>query len=137
MEESKKTEHIKGTQSIVLDFSEQKVSKIAFARTKEEAERIERQLGMTVYFPSEIANFDENEIPMYVLIGQENVPAGILFVTYEKDGNKYLTLIKNDGEKKLWERNFLVEHLVDENLKITNQTLEQEKRMFIKSSSTK
>lgn len=66
--ESKKTEHIKGIQSIVLDFSEQKVSKIAFAKTKEEAERIERQLGMTVYFPSEIANFGDNEVPMYVLL---------------------------------------------------------------------
>ncbi len=57
-----------GTSSIVLDFKEKSISKVAFARTKEEADRLERQLGLSVYFPSELANWDE-EIPMYVLLG--------------------------------------------------------------------
>lgn len=56
------------TSSIVLDFKEKSISKVAFARTKEEADRLERQLGLTVYFPSELANWGE-EIPMYVLLG--------------------------------------------------------------------
>ena len=54
--------------SIVLDFKEKSISKVAFAKTKEEADRIKRQLGLTVYFPSEIANFAD-ETPMYVLLG--------------------------------------------------------------------
>lgn len=54
------------TQSIVLDFTDKSVSKIAFAKTREEAERIKRQLDMTIYFPSEIANFGD-DAPMFVL----------------------------------------------------------------------
>lgn len=54
--------------SIVLDFEETQIKKIAFAKTREEADRIKRQLDMTIYFPSEIANFGE-ETPMYVLLG--------------------------------------------------------------------
>ena len=57
-----------GTSSIVLDFKEKSISKVAFARTKEEADRLERQLGLSDYFTSELANWDE-EIPMYVLLG--------------------------------------------------------------------
>ena len=64
------------------------------------------------------------------------VPTGILWVTHEKNGKKYLTIVKTDGETVLWERRFLIEHLVDENLEVTDQTLEQETKMFIKSSST-
>lgn len=45
--------------SIVIDFKEKTVSKIAFARTREEAEELEKQYGMKIYFPSEIANFGE------------------------------------------------------------------------------
>lgn len=54
-------------QSIVLDFSEKAITKVAFAKTKEEADRLQKKLGMTVYFPSEIANFEE-DVPMYVLL---------------------------------------------------------------------
>lgn len=64
------------------------------------------------------------------------IPTGILWVTHQKNGKKYLTIVKTDGETVLWERRFLVEHLVDENLEVTDQTLEQETKMFIKSSST-
>ena len=64
------------------------------------------------------------------------VPTGVLWVTFEKNGKKYLTMLKTDGETVLWERRFLIEHLVDENLEVTDQTLEQETKMFIKSSST-
>ena len=64
------------------------------------------------------------------------VPTGILWVTHEKNGKKYLTMIKTNGETVLWERRFLIEHLVDENFEVTDQTLAQENEMFIKSSST-
>ena len=64
------------------------------------------------------------------------VPTGVLWVTFEKNGKKYLTMLKTDGETVLWERRFLIEHLVDENLEVTDQTLEQETKMFVKSSST-
>ena len=56
------------TPSITLDFQEKSISKIAFARTKDEADRLERQLGLSIYFPSELANWGD-EIPMYVLAG--------------------------------------------------------------------
>ncbi len=56
------------TPSITLDFKEKSISKVAFARTKEEADRLERQLGLSVYFPSELANWGE-EVPMYILLG--------------------------------------------------------------------
>lgn len=52
---------------VVLDFKEKAVSKIAFARTKEEADRIERQLNMHIYYPSELANFHIKE-PIFVLL---------------------------------------------------------------------
>lgn len=57
-------------QSVVLDFSEKAVTKIAFAKTREEAERIKNQLDMAIYFPSEIANFGD-EIPMYILLDND------------------------------------------------------------------
>lgn len=54
------------TDSIVIDFKEKSVSKIAFARTREEAKKLEKKLGLTIYFPSELADFD-TENPIYVL----------------------------------------------------------------------
>ena len=56
------------SKSIILDKTEKAVSKIAFARTKEEAERIERQLNMHIYYPSELANLQTKE-PIFVLLG--------------------------------------------------------------------
>ena len=53
--------------SIVIDFNKKSVSKIAFARTREEAEELEKQYGMKIYFPSEIANFGENS-SIFVLV---------------------------------------------------------------------
>ena len=57
----------KQIESVILDFKEKAVSKIAFARTKEEAERIERQLNMHIYYPSELANLQTKE-PIFVLM---------------------------------------------------------------------
>lgn len=64
------------------------------------------------------------------------VPTGIMSVSYNKDGKNYLVLAKTDGEKRLWEKRYLVERLVNENLEVTEQTLEQEKKEFVKSSSS-
>lgn len=54
--------------SVILDFTNKEIRMVAFAKTREEAERIERQLGLTIYFPSEIANFGDDE-SIYVLLG--------------------------------------------------------------------
>ena len=53
--------------SIVLDFSEKTIRKVAFTNSKEEADRLKRELNMQIYFPSELANFD-NETKIYVLL---------------------------------------------------------------------
>lgn len=89
----------------------------------EDAIRIAEALGVTV-----------NDL--CGMVSNIEVPTGILFVTYEKSGKKILTLLKNNGEKILWEKRFLVEHLLDENLEVTEQMLKQEKELFVKSSST-
>lgn len=34
------------TDSIIIDFKDKSISKIAFARTREEAKKLEKQLGM-------------------------------------------------------------------------------------------
>lgn len=54
-------------ESVIIDFSEKSISKIAFARTREQAERIEKELGMHIYYPSELANF-EIEKTIFVLL---------------------------------------------------------------------
>lgn len=55
------------SESIILDFKEKAISKIAFARTKEEAEKIGRKLNMHIYYPSELANFHMAET-IFVLL---------------------------------------------------------------------
>lgn len=52
---------MKDTKSIVLDFGEKTIRKIAFARTREEAERIKQQLDMNIYYPSELADLGTKE----------------------------------------------------------------------------
>lgn len=58
---------MKETTSIMIDFREKAISKIAFTKTREEAERIERELGMRIYFPSDLANFRDKE-SIFVLL---------------------------------------------------------------------
>ena len=54
-------------QSIVLDFSEQAIRKVAFTNSKEEADRLKKEFNMQIYFPSELANF-EKKTGIYVLL---------------------------------------------------------------------
>lgn len=59
-------------------------------------------------------------------------PIGIVSIRFEKDGNKYLELVKiNDKGVESRER-YIVQCLLDENWKSTEQTLEQEKKLFPK-----
>ena len=55
----------------------------------------------------------------------------ILIIPFKKDGKMYLHIsqICGDGTRVV-KRTFLIEHLVDDNLAVTNQTLEEEKRVF-------
>lgn len=57
-------------------------------------------------------------------------------VCYQKDGKKYLRIVvvKN---RRIKELNFLVEHLLNENLEVTEETLQKEKTVFTKVSSNK
>lgn len=54
------------------------------------------------------------------------------WVTYKKDGKNILVLI---SVEKNWDKSdkkiFSVEHLLNEDLEITEQTLNQEKEMFV------
>lgn len=55
----------------------------------------------------------------------------LIVIPYKKDGNMYLHVSKvcRDGTRVI-KRTFLIEHLVDENLEVTDQTLAEEKRVF-------
>lgn len=52
-------------------------------------------------------------------------------VPFCKDGKMYLHIsqVCRDGTRVV-KRTFLIEHLVDDNLAVTNQTLAEEKRVF-------
>lgn len=52
-------------------------------------------------------------------------------VPFYKDGKMYLHIsqVCRDGTRVV-KRTFLIEHLVDDNLSVTNQTLAEEKRVF-------
>ena len=55
----------------------------------------------------------------------------------QKDGKKYL-IVERVGEKGTIDRKtYLVEHLVDENYEVTDQTLEEEKKWFMDLSESK
>ena len=60
----------------------------------------------------------------------------VFIVSYEKNGKKYLRLIRV-RDRKSTELNFLVEHLLDGNLEVTEETLHKEKQMFSKLPSSK
>ena len=56
----------------------------------------------------------------------------LIAIPFVKDGKKYLHIsqVCADG-KKVVKRTFLIEHLVDENYEVTDQTLKEEERVFI------
>lgn len=55
----------------------------------------------------------------------------LIVVPYEKDGKMYLYISQVcAGGKRVVKRTFLIEHLVDDNLAVTDQTLAEEKRVF-------
>lgn len=58
------------------------------------------------------------------------VQTGIIAVRLMRDGKKYLVLAKTGKDGKIWQQNFLVEHLLDENMEVTEQTLAEEKEWF-------
>ena len=59
------------------------------------------------------------------------VPTGILFHAFLRDGEKCLVLTKtNENNETEWQKKFSVKHLLNENYEVTEQTLEEEKRMF-------
>lgn len=55
----------------------------------------------------------------------------LLVIPLEKDGKMYLHIsqVCRDGTRVI-RRTFLIEHLVDENFEVTDQTLAEEKRVF-------
>ncbi len=55
------------SKSIIFDFRNKSISKVAFTNSKEEAYRLIDEFNMKIYFPSELANF-ENESGIYVLL---------------------------------------------------------------------
>lgn len=55
------------SKSIIFDFRNKSISKVVFTNSKEEAYRLIDEFNMKIYFPSELANF-ENESGIYVLL---------------------------------------------------------------------
>lgn len=60
------------------------------------------------------------------------VPNGIIEFEFERNGKKYLELIKIDEKGERWRKRFLVKNLLNEDWEVTEQTIEQEKEMFTK-----
>ena len=56
----------------------------------------------------------------------------ILIVHYELDGRKILQIARTSSDGVVEQKNYQIEHLLDENLQVTEQTLEMEHRMFRK-----
>lgn len=55
-----------------------------------------------------------------------------LIVHYELDGRKILQIARTSNDGVVEQKNYQIEHLLDENLQVTEQTLEMEHRMFRK-----
>ena len=54
------------------------------------------------------------------------------WATYRKNGKNILVLVSVEKDwKKSDEKIFSVEHLLNEDLEVTEQTLKQEKKMFV------
>lgn len=58
------------------------------------------------------------------------VRTGIIAIRRLDGDKKILCLIKTENGKKIWQQNFLVEHLLDDRMEITEQTLRKEQEMF-------
>lgn len=54
----------------------------------------------------------------------------ILVIPYQFEGKKYLHISQIGKEGRVIRRTFLIEHLVDDNLAVTDQTLAEEKNVF-------
>ena len=55
----------------------------------------------------------------------------IFVIPFQKDGKMYLLISQVcEGGTRVVKRTFLIEHLVDDNLAVTSQTLAEEKRVF-------
>ena len=55
----------------------------------------------------------------------------LIVIPYEMDGKKYLHISQVCmGGTRVVKRTFLIEHLVDDNLAVTDQTLAEKKRVF-------
>jgi hypothetical protein len=65
------------------------------------------------------------------------VPTGIMETEFEREGKKYLLLVKIGENGEVWRKHFLIKNLLNENWEVTEQTLEQEKEMFTKVPSNK
>lgn len=52
---------------VTLDFMEKTVRKIAFANSKEMADKLEKEDGMHIYYPSELADLGIGET-IFVLL---------------------------------------------------------------------
>lgn len=55
----------------------------------------------------------------------------VIILPVEKNGKKYLHIIKTGEDGKVKRTTYLVEHLVNENYEVTDQTLQEEKEWFI------
>lgn len=55
----------------------------------------------------------------------------VIIVPIQKDGRKYLHISRCSENGVIKRQNYLIEHLVNENYEVTDQTLEDEKNWFI------
>ena len=55
----------------------------------------------------------------------------MIVIPFSKNGKSYLHISQIDKNGEGTRRTFLIEHLVDENLEITDQTLAEERRVFM------
>lgn len=60
------------------------------------------------------------------------IPTGIMEIEFEKNGKKYLELIRIGESGEIWRKRFLIKNLLNENWEVTEQTIEQEKEIFTK-----
>ena len=52
---------------VALDFQGNKISKLVFTKSKEEAERLVKERGLFIYFPSGLTKEISSQDPVYVL----------------------------------------------------------------------
>lgn len=63
------------------------------------------------------------------------VPTGIIETEFERNGKKYLLLIKVGENGEVWRKHFLIQNLLNEKWEVTEQTIAQEKDIFTKLPS--